>query len=99
MPAISVIVPYYNDDIQCFQTCIGSILNQTFSDFEILVIDDGSQEKNRKHLHEIELIDKRISVYRQENKGVSAARNYGVSLAEGEYIVFVDADDILLPPL
>ena len=97
MPSISIIIPYYNVRTELFQQCIKSVMEQSFTDFEVLVIDDGSDEKYTDRLKEITAQDARIHLYRQENQGVSAARNYGVQLASGKYIAFADADDRLTP--
>ena len=94
---ISIIIPVYNTDIPDFIKCIESIQNQTFSDYEILVIDDGSREMIAKELDVIAQKDERIKVAHIKNAGVSVARNYGMNLAKGKYILFVDADDILTP--
>lgn len=94
-PKISVIVPFYNVEKTLFVNCINSILEQTFEDFELIVVNDGSDEKYNELLDEIIHVDTRIAVYNQENGGVSKARNYGVEISKGEYVAFVDADDIV----
>lgn len=92
--AISVIVPVYNVE-KYLNKCINSILNQTFKDFELIIIDDGSSDKSGLICDEYEKKDKRIKVIHQENKGLSAARNIGIDLAIGDYITFIDSDDYI----
>lgn len=93
MPKISVIIPTYNRAHYVSQA-IDSVLAQTFTDYEILVIDDGSIDNTKEVLQSY--LDKITYIY-QENKGVSAARNTGLRLARGEWIAFLDSDDIWLP--
>ena len=94
MPKISVIVPVYNCK-KYIKKCVDSIINQTFKDLEIILIDDGSTDESGKICDELKLKDSRIKVIHQENKGVSAARNEGVKASSGDYISFVDGDDYL----
>jgi glycosyltransferase involved in cell wall biosynthesis len=89
---ISVIIPVYNGDRYITQT-IDSVLNQTYQDFEIIVIDDGSKDNSRQTL---ERYGDRIRYVYQENSGVAEARNHGFQLAQGEFIAFLDQDDVLL---
>lgn len=91
-PIISVIVPVYNAE-STIRRCVDSILAQTFTDFECLLIDDGSKDRSGEICDEYLEKDSRVRAFHKENGGVSSARNYGLSLAEGKYIVFVDADD------
>ena len=93
-PSISVIVPLYNAE-QYISVCVGSILRQTFSDFELLLVDDGSKDCSSQKCNALALSDNRIHVFHQNNAGVSAARNLGIENAKGKYIAFVDADDIV----
>lgn len=87
---ISVIIPLYNKEKQIVET-LQSVLNQTFHDFEIVVVNDGSTDSS---IAEVEIIqDPRIRLIHQQNTGVSAARNRGIYEAKGEYIAFLDADD------
>jgi len=95
-PAVSVIVPAYNALRYISQT-IESVLEQTFTDFELLIIDDGSTDNTLEIAKDYELSDRRIQVLSQTNQGVSATRNHGVRIAKGKYIAFLDADDIWLP--
>lgn len=92
MPKISVIVPVYNTEPYLRQ-CIDSILNQTFTDFELLLVDDGSTDHSGEICEEYAQIDARIKLFHTPNHGVSAARNLGINQASGEWITFVDSDD------
>ena len=89
---ISVIVPVYNAE-KFLHRCINSILAQTFSDWELLLIDDGSMDRSGQICDEYAAKDERIRVFHKENGGVSSARNLGLDHAEGEWIAFVDSDD------
>lgn len=93
-PQISVIVPVYNAEKYLYR-CIDSILTQTFTDFELLLIDDGSKDRSGAICDEYAVKDSRVRVYHKENGGVYAARMDGISLSTGDYILFVDADDLL----
>lgn len=90
----SVIVPVYNSE-KFLRNCIESILNQTFIDFEVIVINDGSTDSSSKILNYYAKNDSRMKVYHCENNGVTKARQIGVSLSNGEYIIFVDSDDTI----
>lgn len=90
-------MPCYNTDKELLLRCVESILSQTFSDFELLIIDDGSKEDYRNIYDLILEKDSRIRVILKENGGVSSARNCGLQYATGRYIVFSDSDDVLLP--
>lgn len=94
MPKVSVIVPVYKAENFIAQ-CVDSILNQTMSDLEVILVDDGSPDNSGKLCDELALTDNRIKVFHQENGGVCAARNTGIENAEGEYIFFVDSDDYI----
>lgn len=91
-PKISIIIPVYNAE-KFLHRCIESILTQTFSDFELLLIDDGSKDSSGFICDEYAKKDSRIWVIHQRNAGVSAARNIGLDKAQGEWITFCDADD------
>ncbi len=93
-PLISIIVPAYNAE-RFLTECLQSLMNQSYRSIEIVVINDGSKDGSEKICLEMKEKDKRISYYYQQNQGVSMARNYGMQVARGEYITFVDADDIL----
>lgn len=97
-PKISVIVPVYNVE-KYLRRCIDSILAQTFADFELLLIDDGSKDSSGAICDEYAEKDNRILVFHKENGGVSSARNVGLDNACGEWITFVDADDWVSPKL
>lgn len=92
IPEISVIVPVYNVE-QYLAECISSILSQTFTDFELLLVDDGSPDRCGEICDEYAGKDKRVRVFHQENAGLSCARNKGLEHASGTYIAFVDSDD------
>jgi len=89
---ISVIVPVYNMQ-EYLKDCLNSIINQTFSDLEIIIINDGSSDNSYDIIKEYALKDARIVVINQVNKGLSGARNKGLEIAKGEYIAFIDSDD------
>ena len=89
---VSVIVPVYNGE-KYLQRCIESILKQTFQDFELLLIDDGSTDNSKKILEYYQDLDDRIHLYSKKNGGVSSARNLGLQQAKGIFITFIDADD------
>lgn len=91
---VSVIIPVYNVETY-ISKCISSVIEQNYKNIEIILIDDGSQDSSGKILDEYEKKDDRITVIHQKNKGVSAARNRGLELASGDYVVFVDGDDSL----
>lgn len=95
-PVISVIVPVYNVE-KYVARCIDSILKQTYTNLEILLVDDGSLDHSGQICEEYRKIDARIQVIHQENGGLSAARNTGIEVATGEYFAFVDSDDFLSP--
>ena len=92
MPTISVIVPIYNTE-KYLRRCIDSVLAQTYKDFELLLIDDGSTDSSGAICDEYAALDARVSVFHKENGGVSDTRNYGLDLAQGKYLMFLDADD------
>ena len=94
MPKISIIIPVYNAE-QYLEECLLSISQQTFGDFEIWAINDGSTDRSLEILKKYQAKEPRLQVIAQENKGVSAARNLGLENAQGDYITFVDADDTL----
>lgn len=91
---VSIIVPVYNGE-RYFTDCIQSILVQSFTDIEVIVINDGSTDSSLSLIKRYAQNDSRIVVINQKNKGVSAARNAGLSKARGDYIMFVDADDYI----
>lgn len=93
---LSIIVPVYNTE-KYLRKCITSILDQTFTDYEVIVVDDGSSDGSKKILKEFEGKDSKIKCFYKENGGLSSARNYGLDHACGSHIMFVDSDDYLLP--
>lgn len=95
-PTISIVIPVYNAQSYISRT-INSVINQTFKDFEIIIIDDGSTDDSLQICKEIIAFDNRISLYHKANGGVSSARNLGLEVATGEWICFIDSDDELLP--
>ena len=96
MPKISIIIPVYNAE-NYLEECLLTISQQTFTDFEILAINDGSSDRSLEILKQYQENEPRLKIFSQVNKGVSAARNLGLDNAKGEYIAFVDADDWLHP--
>ena len=94
MPLISVVIPVYNGEKTIRET-IESVLNQTFKDFELIAIDDGSTDKTVEIINRIQ--NSRIKVFSYPNAGLSASRNRGIAQAIGEYISFIDADDLWTP--
>ncbi len=97
-PTISVIIPVYKCE-QFLEACVDSILNQTFTDFEIILVDDGSPDNSGKLCDELAKKHNKIVVLHQENQGQAAARNNGVKIARGEWLHFVDCDDSLNPDM
>lgn len=89
---ISVVVPIYNME-KYLNKCVDSILNQTYSNIEILLIDDGSTDLSVKICDEYMKIDSRIKVFHKKNGGLSDAKNFGIKKASGKYVAFVDSDD------
>ena len=92
MKTISIIVPVYNVELY-LEECIESIIAQTYKDVEIILIDDGSTDKSGAICDKIALKDERIIVVHKVNGGLSSARNLGIEIAQGKYIIFVDSDD------
>ena len=91
-PKISIIVPVYNVE-QYLERCVESLMNQSYKNIEILLINDGSTDNSGKLCDEIAKRDSRIAVYHKENGGLSDARNYGVDKATADFVGFVDSDD------
>jgi glycosyltransferase involved in cell wall biosynthesis len=96
MPIVSIIIPVYKVE-NYLHRCIGSILNQTYRDFELILIDDGSPDNCGLICDEYAAKDERIRVIHQENHGAAAARNKGLDHAKGNYIAFCDSDDLVAP--
>ena len=98
MPKISVILPVYNVE-QYIAKSIHSVLNQSYIDFELIVVIDGSKDNSEVIAREFEKTDLRVKVYTKPNGGLSDARNYGLNVATGEFIYFLDSDDWIEPNL
>ena len=96
IPKISIIVPVYNSE-KYIKKCLDSILNQTLSDIEIILINDGSTDNTKNIIEDYANTDSRIILINQENSGPSVSRNKGINIARGKYLGFVDADDYLEP--
>jgi glycosyltransferase involved in cell wall biosynthesis len=93
-PKISIIIPFFNSELTLARA-VNSVISQKFSDWELILVNDGSTD-NSEGIAKEYLKDKRVSYLYQKNKGVSAARNAGASIAKGEWLVFLDSDDMLL---
>ncbi len=96
MPEVSVIIPVYNTEL-FLGNCLSSVLAQTFTDFEIVIVNDGSTDRSAAIIEGFAKKDSRIVPLQQENKGPSEARNTGIKAARGNWITFVDSDDMLAP--
>ncbi|VYT31187.1 putative glycosyltransferase EpsJ [uncultured Blautia sp.] len=94
MAKVSVIVPVYKVE-RYLERCVYSLIKQTYTDIEIILVDDGSPDQSGKICEELAKQDSRIHVIHQKNKGLSAARNAGLSVSSGKYISFVDSDDVV----
>lgn len=92
MPLISIIIPVYNAQ-KFIKKCVNSIIGQSYKNFELILIDDGSKDNSLNTCHKLADTDKRIMVFHKTNGGVSSARNLGIAQSKGEYLCFVDADD------
>ncbi len=95
-PFVSIIVPIYNVE-PYLRGCLDSLLNQTFKDFEVIMVDDGATDSSGTIADEYAKKDERFSVIHQKNKGLSGARNTGLQIAKGDYISFLDSDDYFHP--
>lgn len=95
-PVISVIVPVYNMQ-RCIHRCVDSLLVQTFTDFEVILVDDGSTDGSGIICDEYARKNSRVHVFHKPNEGASSARNFGINNARGEWITFCDADDYVFP--
>lgn len=93
-PLISIIVPVYNSE-KTLHRCVNSIINQTFDDWELLLVDDGSQDLSGEICEDYAKKNKKIKVFHKENGGVSSARNLGLDNASGEWVTFCDSDDFV----
>lgn len=97
-PELSIIIPVYQAE-KYLRDCLSSVLNQSFENFELILIDDGSTDESASICDEYAKNDSRILVIHQENKGQSAARNKGLKLAKGEFVGFIDNDDRIEPEM
>lgn len=95
---VSVIIPIYNTE-KYLEKCLESIRTQIYSDIEVIMVNDGSTDGSKNMANSYAERDNRFRLFSQENAGVSAARNHGLDVAEGEYILFVDSDDWLEPQM
>ena len=91
---ISVIIPVYNVE-KYLSACVNSVINQTYKNLEIILVDDGSTDKSGEICDEYALKDERIKVYHKQNGGLSSARNYGLDRKNGDYVFFLDSDDFI----
>lgn len=96
VPVISIIMPVFNAE-QYLSECIESVLGQSYTDFELLIVDDGSTDGSAYICQRYAESDKRVVYMHKENGGVSSARNVGIKVARGTYLMFIDADDMLMP--
>lgn len=96
LPKVSIIIPVYNVS-EYLRRGLDSVLSQSFQDFEVILVDDGSTDASGKMCDEYADSDSRIQVIHKENGGVSSARNAGLDCAKGEWVYFMDPDDVLLP--
>ena len=94
MPKFSIILPVYNVE-KYLKECLNSLVNQTFTDFEAICINDGSTDNSLEILNEYANMDSRFKVISQENQGQGVARNYAIDIAAGDYLLFVDPDDYI----
>lgn len=91
---VSIIVPIYNVELYV-ERCINSIINQTYRNIEIILVNDGSTDKSLEIIKQFEKNDKRIQILNKENGGQASARNLGIEISNGDYLIFVDSDDYL----
>ena len=91
---ISIVIPVYNVS-KYLKKCVDSVVNQTYKNIEIILVDDGSIDDSGKKCEDLSKKDKRIRVFHKENGGLSDARNYGIDKAKGKYVCFVDSDDFV----
>jgi glycosyltransferase involved in cell wall biosynthesis len=95
---VSVVVPVYN--VESFlEECLESLLNQTYTNYEIIAVNDGSTDGSLRILNAFAASEPRLKIINQENAGLSAARNRGIEAAKGKYILFVDSDDLVVPEM
>lgn len=95
-PLLSIVIPVYNAEIY-LPECLDSLLAQTYPNFELICVNDGSRDSSQNILERYAQKDSRVKVFQTENGGVSAARNFGLEQARGAYVTFVDSDDFVMP--
>lgn len=93
MPKVTIVIPVYNVETY-LRECLDSIVSQTFKDFEVICVDDGSTDNSLNILREYADNDDRFILLKQANQGAAVARNYGMSIAKGKYLLFLDSDDV-----
>ena len=93
---ISIIIPVFNAE-KYLRQCLDSILAQTYTNYEVVIINDGSTDKSGDIIDDYGKYDDKIHPYHRNNGGVSSARNFGLDKAKGDWIIFVDSDDFILP--
>ena len=93
---LSIIVPVYKVE-NYLESCVYSIINQTLTNFELILVDDGSPDRSSEICDQLGKTDDRIKVVHKDNGGVSSARNIGLNLASGKWVTFIDADDCISP--
>ena len=98
MAEVSIIVPVYQVE-NYLHKCVDSILAQTFTDFELILVDDGSKDRSGQICDEYAEMDERVTVIHKENGGLSDARNHGMDRAAGNYVMLVDSDDYIAPTM
>lgn len=94
MAEVSIIIPVYNV-AKYLHRCLDSIVNQTFKDIEIVIVDDGSTDESLRVCEEYKYIDNRILLIHKDNGGLSSARNKGLEYVSSKYVIFVDSDDYI----
>ncbi len=94
LPLVSIIIPVFNSE-KWLNQCVSSVINQTYKNLEIILVDDISEDNSRFLCDKLSQTDKRIKVIHKNNEGVSAARNTGIEIMTGEYVLFVDSDDTI----
>ena len=92
---ISIIIPIYNTNREFIKRAVDSVINQSYKDFELLIIDDGSKSEIASFCDTFATSDSRIKIYHIPNGGVSKARNFGLDKSSGEFITFLDGDDFI----
>lgn len=97
-PSVSIVIAVYNIE-DYLEKCITSIINQTYENLQIIIVDDGSDDGSRKICEEFQQKDNRVEFYSKENGGLVSARKYGLSVAKGDFIICVDGDDYLEPSM